>query len=382
MARILNLALVLGVLISLDRVRAEDAPPHAANVIVVTLDGFRPHDFFGGADESLIDAKAGGVADVQDLKHRYWRDTPEARRETLLPFVWGTIAKRGQIFGDRSRQSPVRLTNGMKFSYPGYNEIFCGFGDPRINSNDKKPNPNRSVLEFLNEQPNARGRVAVFGSWDVFPFIFRSEKNGLRMHAGWSPIVDEPLTDRQKSANLMIATLPRTWPGNVYDAVIMETAREHLLKHRPRVLFIGLGETDEWAHHRRYDLYLDAAHNADQFLSNLWQSIQELPDYRDKTALILTTDHGRGSTKSDWTDHGQKVEGAEYMWIAVMAPGTPGLGVREGVEVTQSQIAATIAGLIGADFGAASPRSARPLPDVVPAKSSIPQKADRVGGSS
>lgn len=382
MSRILNAALVLGVMVSGGRARADEPPGRAANVIVVTLDGFRPHDFFGGADASLIDAKGGGVADVAGLKHRYVKETAEARREALLPFVWGTVAKKGQVFGDRSRRSPAQLTNGMKFSYPGYNEIFCGFGDPRINSNDKRPNPNRSVLEFLNERPSCRGRVAVFASWDVFPFIFRSAQNGLTMHAGWAPIADEPLSDRQEAANRMIASLPRTWPGNVYDAVIMEAAREHLRKHKPRVLFIGLGETDEWAHHRRYDLYLDAAHNADRFLGDLWRTIQELPEYRDRTALVLTTDHGRGSQPADWTDHGQKVEGAEFMWIALMGPDTPALGVREGVAATQSQIASTIATLIGEDFQAESPKSAKPLPDVVSAESPRPAKAARVGGPS
>ena len=29
------------------------------------------------------------------------------------------------------------VTNGMFFSYPGYNETLCGFPDPRIHSNDK-----------------------------------------------------------------------------------------------------------------------------------------------------------------------------------------------------------------------------------------------------
>jgi hypothetical protein len=194
------------------------------NVIIVTLDGFRPQEFFGGADRSLIDAKAGGVSDVEGLKRQFWRDTPEARREVLLPFIWKTVAKNGQVFGDRSRNSSAKLTNGMKFSYPGYNEIFCGFGDPRIDSNSKTPNPNRSVLEFLNERPKFKGRVAAECTWDVFPYIFRSEQNKLPIHAGWTPIVDEPLSDRQKQANLMLDRLPHYWADNAFDFSTMEAA--------------------------------------------------------------------------------------------------------------------------------------------------------------
>ena len=38
--------------------------------------------------------------------------------------------------------------------------------DPRIDSNDKIPNPNITVLEWLNTLPAYRGRVAAFGAWD------------------------------------------------------------------------------------------------------------------------------------------------------------------------------------------------------------------------
>ncbi|MDR3634119.1 MAG: AP protein [Isosphaeraceae bacterium] len=363
-ARTIATVSLLGFLATAGPTRAEGPPRRVEDVIVVTVDGFRHQEFFGGADETLMDAKAGGVPDIAGLKRQYWRETAEARRETLLPFVWGTIAKQGQVFGDRTRNAPAKLTNGKKFSYPGYNEMFCGFGDDRIISNAKVSNPNRSVLEFLNERPSLKGRVAAYCTWDVFPFIFRSAQNGLHVHAGWVPIRDEPLSERQRLANLLVERLPRYWPDNTFDAVTMEAAREYVLKHKPRVLFIGLGETDEWAHGRRYDLYLRAAHESDRFLDELWHMLQQMPEYAGKTALLLTTDHGRGGTQADWTSHGPGVEGAENLWIAVIGPDTPALGVRSGVETTQSQVAATIAGLLGEDFAAASPRSAPALPDV------------------
>src|SRR4051794_5594074 len=78
----------------------------AENVIVVTLDGFRWQEFFAGADETLLDKKAGGVRDLDGLKQRYWRPTAEERRAALLPFIWTGFAKEGQIFGDRSRAAP------------------------------------------------------------------------------------------------------------------------------------------------------------------------------------------------------------------------------------------------------------------------------------
>lgn len=340
---------------------ANEVPRRTENVIVVTLDGLRWQEFFGGADDALLNKEFGGVRDLAELKRRYWRESPAARRDALLPFFWGTIAKKGQVFGNPARKAPVLSTNGLKFSYPGYNEIFCGFGDERITTNDKKDNPNLSVLEFLNSKPAFRGRVEAVCTWDVFPFIFRSGRNGLAVHAGWSPLKGEPLNERGRYLNELMERVPRYWPDNTFDVFTMEAAREAVASRRPRILYVALGETDEWGHGRRYDLYLDAAHNSDRFLGETWQKLQGLPQYAGKTAMVVTTDHGRGSTRVDWTDHGKKVPGAEFIWIAVMGPDTPPLGERDDVETTQGQVAATIAKLVGEDFTAASPRAGQPL---------------------
>lgn len=341
-----------------------DPAARCDNVIVVTLDGFRWQEFFTGADEALMDSKAGGVRDVAGLKRRYWRDKVTERRAALLPFMWGKVAREGQVFGDPSRKAAAKVTNGLKFSYPGYSEMFCGFGDKRIDSNAKKLNPNLSVLEFLNSKEVFKGRVAAFCTWDVFPYILRSSSNGILVQAAWTPLADRPLNERQRRINDTLANLPRYWPDNVFDVITMDAAREHLRRHKPRVLFIGLGETDEWGHGRRYDLYLDAAHNADRFLADLWHSLQQMLEYKDRTALLVTTDHGRGTTRVDWTDHGPKVPGAEFIWIAALGPNIPSNGMRANVQATQAQVAATIARLVGEDFQAASPKAAAPLPGI------------------
>jgi hypothetical protein len=349
-------------LLSFTTLASAGEPRRTENVIVVTLDGFRWQDFFSGADESLIEEKLGGVKNVKELTKSFWRDTAKERREVLLPFIWKTIAKEGQIFGDATSNSPAKITNGHKFSYPGYSEMFCGFADDRIDSNNKKNNPNPSVLEFLNEKPAFKGKVAAMTCWDVFPYIFRSSQNGLTVFGGWTPIVDEPLSDKQKQTNEAIEYLPRLWPDCTFDATTIEAASEHIRRHKPRVLYVGLGETDEWGHGRRYDLYLHAAQKSDLFLAKLWAKLQSMPEYKDKTTLIVTTDHGRGPTRQDWIDHGKKVPTAEFIWTAVIGPDTPALGVRENTETTQSQLAATIAALVGEDFNAINPRIAPKLP--------------------
>ena len=274
-----------------------------------------------------------------------------------MPFVWETIAKQGQIYGDPTRAAAATITNGRKFSYPGYSEMFVGFVDDGINSNNKIPNPNVNVLEYLHRQPAFGGKVAAFATWDVIEFVLNRERSGMLVHTGWLELRDEPLTPGQKHVNQMVRDLPRLWRNNAYDQITYDAAREHLLRHKPRVLYVGLGETDEWAHAKRYDLYLEAAQRSDRYLKQLWQLLQSLPEYKDNTTLIVTTDHGRGFGR-DWTNHGMDVIGAEYIWMLGMGPGIPATGVREKVNVTQSQIAATIAAAVGVDFKAAQPQAA------------------------
>ena len=180
------LSLILAVVIAFP-VHAGERKPRTENVIVVTLDGYRWQEFFSGADDAIMNKQFGGVRDLEGLKKRYVRATPEERRAAVMPFFWNTIARHGQIFGDRTRQAPTRLTNGLKFSYPGYSEMFCGVADPAIRSNAKKNNTNLSVLEFLHTRPAYKGRVAAFCTWDVFPYIFRVQETGLKVHSGWHP---------------------------------------------------------------------------------------------------------------------------------------------------------------------------------------------------
>lgn len=334
------------------------------NVVLVTTDGLRPEEVFTGADEALLNKKDGGVADVDGLRREFWRPTAEARREALLPFVWGKIAREGQLFGNAVKGSAARVTNGKNFSYPGYNELLAGFADPRIDSNAKRPNPNATVLEWLNAKPSYRGRVTAFTSWDVFPFILNRDRSGLLVNAGWEPIV-EP-TGPEALLNRLMAGTFHVWENSRYDGITAEAAMEHLRTKKPRVLYISLGETDEFAHEGRYDHYLHAAHRFDAFLARLWQALQADAEYRDRTSLLISTDHGRGPAPEGWKHHGAKVEGAEKIWIGVIGPDTPALGERAEIgPVTQSQVAATLAAFLGEDYRAEVPKAAEPIRDVL-----------------
>jgi hypothetical protein len=269
----------------------------------------------------------------------------------LLPFLTRTIGTRGTLLGDSTRGSTVRVTNGKQFSYPGYNELFTGQPDPRIDSNDKVPNPNVTVLEWLASRPGFGSAVEVYGSWDVFPSIFNVGRSGLPVNGDGLPF-PAPASEREEAFNQMAAWLPEHWRGVRLDAPTMAAALEAMRTRSPRVLVVLLGETDEWAHQRRYDLYLDAARRADGFMAELWEAAQSLPAYRGRTRLLVATDHGRGPGR-DWTDHGRDVPAAVRIWMGILGPGVKPLGIDSRLNATQSQFAATLAMLVGEDWQSA-----------------------------
>jgi hypothetical protein len=332
------------------------------NIIFVMTDGLRWQEVFGGADTSLVAKK-----DVK-ASQEYTKGADSAqRRDALMPFLWSTIAHQGQIFGNRNLGADAYVTNGLNFSYPGYNETLCGFPDPRIHSNDKVLNPNQTVFEWLNGKPSYKGNLAAFGAWDVFPFIFNEPRAGFPVNAGYTPFLAMPMTPRLELLNQMKAESPKVWDDEAFDAIPFYTALEYLKAKKPKLLYISLGETDDWAHAGNYAEYLNSAHRVDEFIAELWGAIQSMPEYRDKTTLIFSPDHGRGSGPDDWKSHGEKIPESKYIWMAFLGPDTKPLGERSHIPaVTQNQIAATLAAFLGGDYNAAVPQAGKPISDVLP----------------
>jgi hypothetical protein len=366
----------LGVLVVLFHIagfgaRGQQHPPalKTRTVVLIVSDGLRWQEIFSGADKDLITTKHGGNwAKPEYLTKTYWRDTPAERRKALFPFLWTTIASQGQIFGNQNQGSVAHVTNKLAFSYPGYNEMLTGAPDPRINSNEFGPNPNTTVFEWLNGQPEFRDKVTVFATWDTFKDIFNEKRSHLPLHVGWTlPYAEKTLTPREQLMNELYSTATKLDGEDSYNSFLQIPLLDFVKTNHTRVLFVGYGETDNWAHSGRYDLVLESAHGFDHFVEELWNTFQAMPEYRDRTTFIITTDHGRGSGLEEWKEHGADQQGSDNIWLAVLGPDTSPLGERSNIApVTQSQIAATLAALLGQNYHGAFPQAAKPIADILP----------------
>lgn len=331
------------------------------NVIIITLDGMRWQELFGGADQEILQNKAF-TKDRKGTTSLFWNDTLELRRKNLFPFLWNVVAQNGQIYGNRSFDNKLNNANPYKFSYPGYNEIFTGFPDVAVNSNDKILNKNTNVLEYINAQPGFKGKVAAFTTWDVFPYILNKWRSGIYVNAD-----SDSLNFNSEKLKLIndIQNLSTRPIGVRPDVFTYFAAREYLKEYKPRVLYISFDETDDFAHNGDYDSYLKSAKAEDAMIADLWNYVQSNSNYRNKTTLIITSDHGRGDkVKDNWQNHGENIEEAGQIWMAAMGPDTPPLGeIKTPAQLYQKQFAATFAALLGLKFTAEHP-IAEPIPTV------------------
>lgn len=340
--------LILFILISLS-----SKAQKTENIIIITTDGFRWQEVFKGLDQAIANDKKFNQGDSTYIYKKYAGADAKESRQKIMPFFWSEIALKGQIYGNRDLGCKVDVSNPYWFSYPGYSEIMTGNVDLQVNSNGYKPNPNINVLEFLNKQSKLKGKIAAFGAWDAFDRILNEERSGFPVISAFDNVGGNKPTQSQKLLNEMRNNSFKPFhEDECLDVFTHYQAMDELKNKKPKVLYIAYGETDEWAHHGDYRSYLDAANQVDKWIKEIWDFVQSNPQYKNKTTLFITTDHGRGDkTKTQWTDHGADVAGASEIWFATMGPEITSKGeIKTDSQFYQKQFAQTIAKFLNYNF--------------------------------
>ncbi|MEO7922776.1 MAG: alkaline phosphatase family protein [Chitinophagaceae bacterium] len=334
------------------------AQDKSENMIIITTDGFRWQEVFRGMDSAIANNSKYHEGDSDYIFKKYWDPNIAERRKMLMPFLWSTVVENGQLFGNRVFGSKVDNANPYWFSYPGYSEIMTGYADTAINSNDYPANPHVTVLEFMNKQPKFKGKVAAFGAWNAFDRILNEERSGIPVYSAFDKTGGKLPSSKQKLINDMNRDAHRPFgEEECLDVFTHYAAMDYLQTKKPKLLYIAYGETDEWAHSGKYRSYLDAAHQVDAWIKTIWDFVQTDPQYKNKTTLFITVDHGRGDIKKEeWTKHNDKIQDSHETWFAVMGPATPVRGeLKTEMQLYQQQYAQTIAKLLGYTYKAAHP---------------------------
>ncbi len=126
--------------------------------------------------------------------------------------------------------------------------------------------------------------------------------------------------------------------------------------HHPKLVLYNLRSVDEAGHSGAESLYVDALIRADSIVYELYKRIQAIPPYtdtfyRNKTILIVTTDHGRhDDAHGGWRGHGSWNHGCRHIPFLVIGP-----GIRQNCVITTPRNHIDIAPTVGYILGLPTP---------------------------
>jgi hypothetical protein len=297
--------------------RASSVQPNdALAAVLVTIDGVRWQEIFGGVDARLAEAahlprSAGG-----------------GPRE-LVPNIYRLFFEGGTVLGDPRFGDGIRPLGPRFVSLPSYVELMTG-ARSSCRANGCFPLVDRTIADEIAATPNAvDGSVAIFTSWEQIGRTAAMDRGRVLVRAGREPREEVP-----------------SYPGtDAYraDEVTEALAIEHLIAHRPTFLWVALGDTDEFGHRNNYRGYLRALRGADAFIGELAAHLDEMGEYGARTVLIVTTDHGRDP---GFADHGGEASGP--IWLLARGGPIPKRGVMATREPRRLRdVAPTLRALLG-----------------------------------
>jgi hypothetical protein len=263
--------------------------PGGDPVVIVVLDGVRWQEIFRGVDPSMLEA----VAALPGARGR----RPFAP-EALTPNLHALMTERGAALGAPGRSS-IRASGPRFVSLPAYREIFSGASSLDCLDNNCPLIARRTLVDELRDRG---GQAAVFASWTPIQLAAASRAEGVVMSAGQGADKEEP------------------YPGDGDfrpDRATARLALRHLERARPDLLFVGLGEPDEYAHRGDYLGYLDAIASADAFVGDLARALERMGPRGARTHLFITTDHGRAA---GFREHGGAYPESAPVWLVASGP--------------------------------------------------------------
>jgi hypothetical protein len=316
------------------------------NVIVVTIDGVRWQDVFGGVDPAMATMASVPANQVVDAA-------------TLLPNLYA-FAREGVVSGAPGHGKPMMASGPNYVSLPGYLEIFSGSTRVGCRTNGCDPTTKRTFFDRARDEVAASDRdVAIISSWEKIAFAATAAPERLTVSAGRHGGASRGNVRLDRDLAKMVDDAAESAPAPGHDdyradAHTAAIALRYLERARPRVLAVGLGDTDEHAHAGDYASYLAALRQADRFLGDLRATLARMGSYGAHTTVVVTCDHGRSA---GFNDHGWDSPESGRVWMIAAGGAVPALGyLDEGGAERLADIAPTLEGLLGMASPSDEPR--------------------------
>jgi hypothetical protein len=320
-------------------------------VVLVVLDGARWQEVFVGGDPQL---SAGTGA-------------PAPSADALMPHLHALVAERGSALGAPGA-GPAIAASGPNFvSLPGYTEIFTGRSRHDCADNDCARTRVPTVMDEVRARSPRPSDVAVFASWEKIERAASVDPGSLVVSTGrsWTAHSESLRDDAATRDALAQGARADAFPGHDDfrpDRFTAALALGYLEAKRPRLMFLGLGEPDEYAHRGDYGGYLASLHAADDTIGQLFTVLGRMGARGEHTTVILTADHGRGR---DYRVHGRAFPESARVWLVAAGGGIEARGFAHAARPHHlADVAPTVRALLDVPADVA-PASGAPLEELL-----------------
>lgn len=233
------------------------------------------------------------------------------------------IYRRAQKAGDLKAWAFIYasiLAKAGESSAPGYGQAYA----PNIVEPPTIPRSTAEQMDRLMQQAAATGAT----------------ENGLQAAGACARLARETSRIslaglRSNEARAFTEDFFRKWQqskrSTSHDVFIAEAAMACMEDFEPEVVAVCFGEMD-CAHYGSWSRYVEAIHQTDALTYRLWETLQSLEAYRDKTLMLILPDHGRELDETGglgfvhhsdfYTDTGAD-EGCRRVWMLALGPGVP-----------------------------------------------------------
>jgi len=145
------------------------------------------------------------------------------------------------------------------------------------------------------------------------------------------------------------------------DELTFFMTKEIMNRFAPSLLVVNFWDIDI-AHYGAFSLYLDAVRRTDRLVHELWQHVQSLPAYRDRTTLMVVPEMGRDSdvAGNGFANHRSGDESCRRVWLVALGAGVP-KGVGSQRPIRTLDVAPTVAEILGFKMMECE---GRPLPEL------------------
>ena len=288
-------------------------PVDDAAVVIVVLDGARWQEVFVGADPEL--ATPAGVRTTS--------------AEALMPHLHELVSSRGSALGAPGQGPPISASGPNFVSLPGYTEIFSGRRKHACADNDCGATRSPTLMDEARARSALPSDVAVFASWEKIDRAATFDASSLVLSTGRSLASHADSLRDAEGTREALERGARAGPFPGYgdfrpDRFTAALALRYLEVKRPRLMFLGLGEPDEYAHRGDYAGYLASLRAADATLGELFDVLGRMGARGEHTTVFVTADHGRAR---DYRDHGREFPESARVWLVAAGGGIEARGL-------------------------------------------------------